>query len=186
MGELPDLYMDWHLIQNHSGLQQWHNYHVYRKISCRLKPTPQNGSAHKRLLQISISIDINGTLDLKKFDPNSEYYNDICSITTSDTGTDIPLKDRRNAFVNNNLSLCEENCELVDYNKETKKVKCSCDTKKGINSNYDFKFKKDDFLKSFTDVKSILNLNIMKCFKVALSIKNLKNNYGFFIMLILK
>lgn len=72
---------------------------------------------------------------------------------------------------------------VVDYNKETKKVKCSCDTKKSINSNYDFKFKKDDILKSFTDVKSILNLNIMKCFKVALSIKNLKNNYGFFIML---
>ena len=134
-------------------------------------------------VEISISIDINGTLDLNIFDPNSEYYNDICSITTSDTGTDIPLKDRRNAFVNNNLSLCEENCELVDYNKETKKVKCSCDTKKSINSNYDFKFKKDDILKSFTDVKSILNLNIMKCFKVALSIKNLKNNYGFFIML---
>ena len=134
-------------------------------------------------IEISISIDINGTLDLSIFDPNSKYYNDICTISTSDTGTDIPLKDRRNEFIKNNLSLCEENCELVDYNKETKKVKCSCDMKSSINSNYDTKFNKDDFLKSFTDVKNILNLNIMKCFNVAFNIKNLKKNYGFFIML---
>ena len=136
-------------------------------------------------VEISISININGTLDLSLFNPNSEYYNDICAITSSETGTDIPLKDRRNEFVKKNLTLCEENCELVDYNKETKKVKCSCDMKSSINSNYDLNFNKDDFFKSFTDVKNILNLNIMKCYKAALNIKNLKNNYGFFIMLII-
>ena len=134
-------------------------------------------------VEISISININGTLDLDLFDPNSEYYNDICTVTTSELGTDITLKDRRNEFIKKNMSLCEENCELVDYNKETKKVKCSCDLKSSINSNFDTIFNKDDFLKSFTDVKNLLNLNIMKCFKVTLKIKNIKNNYGFFIML---
>ena len=132
-------------------------------------------------VEISISVDINGTLDL--FDPNSEYYNEICVISTSEIGTDIPLRDRRNEFVKNNLSLCEENCELVDYNKETKKVKCSCDMKSSISSNFDNKFNKDEFFNSFTDIKNILNLNIMKCFKEVLSFDGLKKNYGFFIML---
>ena len=86
-------------------------------------------------------------------------------------------------FIKNNLSLCEENCELVDYNKENKKVKCSCDMKSSISSNFDLSFDKDEFLKSFTDVKNIINLNIMKCFKEVLKIKSLKNNYGFFIMI---
>ena len=131
-------------------------------------------------VEITISVDINGTLDL--FNPNSEYYNDICEITTSEIGTDIILRDRRNSFVQNNLSLCEENCELVDYDKVKKKVKCSCDMKSSINTNYDTKFNKDDFFKSFTDVKNILNLNVMKCYKEVLKLYRLKNNYGFSIM----
>ena len=131
-------------------------------------------------VEISISVEINEALDL--YNPSSDYYNDICTITTSQNGTDIPLKDRRTDFVNNNLSLCEEKCELIEYNKEKKKVKCSCDMKLSINSNYDTKFNKDDFFKSFTDIKNIINLNVMKCYKVILKIKNIKKNYGFFIM----
>ena len=55
--------------------------------------------------------------------------------------------------------------------------------KSSISSNFDLSFDKDEFLKSFTDVKNIINLNIMKCFKEVLKIKSLKNNYGFFIMI---
>jgi hypothetical protein len=85
--------------------------------------------------------------------------------------------------VKNNLTLCEENCELVDYNKETKKVKCSCDMKPSISQNFDLKFEKNEFFKSFTDVKNIINLSIMRCFKEVLKVKSLKYNYGFFIMI---
>ena len=40
----------------------------------------------------------------------------MCSTTTSESGTDISLKDRKNEFINNNMSLCEENCDLIEYN----------------------------------------------------------------------
>ena len=40
-----------------------------------------------------------------------------CSRTISDFGTDISLKDRRNEFMENNLTLFEENCELT-YNQK--------------------------------------------------------------------
>jgi hypothetical protein len=53
----------------------------------------------------------------------------LISKVTSDNNTDIPLKDRRNEFINNNMSLCEENCELSDYDYTKKRAKCSCNTK---------------------------------------------------------
>jgi len=86
-------------------------------------------------IEISIAVEINDTLD--KYDSKSKYYNDICYKTTSESGTDIILEDRRNEFVDNNMSLCEENCELINYNYLTKKVMCSCDVKSEIPDNYD-------------------------------------------------
>jgi len=80
------------------------------------------------------------------------------------------------------MTLCEENCELIDYNYINEKVKCSCNIKTNISPNYDFKFNKKEFFKSFTDVTSISNINIIKCYKIVLNIKNLINNYGFYIL----
>ena len=131
-------------------------------------------------IEVSISVQIDDDLD--KYDPKSDYYNDICSKATSDSGTDISLKDRKNEFVNNNMSLCEENCELIGYNHTKGKVKCSCDVKLNIPPNYDSKFDKKDFLKSFTDIENILNINIMKCYKTVLRLNSLIKNYGFIIV----
>ena len=132
-------------------------------------------------IELSIAVKINDTLD--KYDSRSDYYNDICSKSTSESGTDISLKDRRNEFVDNNMTLCEENCELTGYNYDKEKVKCSCDIKLKIPENYDIKFNKKDFFKSFIDVNNFANINIMKCYKTVLRIKSLLKNYGFFIML---
>ena len=129
-------------------------------------------------IEVSIAVKINDTLD--KYNSSSNYYNDICSKTTSESGTDISLKDRRNEFVDNNMSLCEENCDLIGYNKTTTKAKCSCDTKLNIPENYDIKFNKKDFFKNFIDVNNFMNINIMKCYKTVLKIKSLIKNYGFF------
>ena len=57
---------------------------------------------------------INDNID--KYNPKSDYYNDICYKTTSESETDINLKDRRNIFSENNMTLCEENCIIIDYN----------------------------------------------------------------------
>ena len=131
-------------------------------------------------VEISIAVKINGTLD--KYNPKSDYYNDICSKTTSESGTDISLKDRKNEYVENNMALCEENCELIEYDYIKEKAKCSCDIKLSIPPDFNIKFNKNDFFKSFTDVNNILNINIMKCYKTVLKIKSLKNNYGFYII----
>ena len=131
-------------------------------------------------IDLSISVKINDNLD--KYNSSSDYYNDICSKTTSESGTDISLNDRRNEFINNNISLCEENCELIEYDYLKEKAKCSCDVKTSISSYDDIKFNKNDFFKSFIDIKNIFNMNILKCYKTVFKIKELKKNYGFFIV----
>ena len=41
---------------------------------------------------------------------------------TTDDGTDITLYDRKNDYNNNNMSLCENRCNYLDYNNNTNKV----------------------------------------------------------------
>ena len=79
------------------------------------------------------------------------------------------------------MTLCEENCNLVDYDYEKEKVKCSCDVKLFVPLIEDIKFNKDEFIKSFTDIKNVANLNVMKCYNYVFN-KSLIKNYGFFIM----
>ena len=55
--------------------------------------------------------------ELYKYNPKSDFYNDICNTHTSESGTDIILNDRRNEFIDNNMTVCEEDCELTDFNK---------------------------------------------------------------------
>ena len=131
-------------------------------------------------IEISIKVEINESLN--KYNPKSEYYNDICSTTTSKLGTDISLKDRRNEFVDNNMFLCEENCTLIEYNYNTSKAKCSCDIKIEKAPLNNIKFNKKDFFKSFTNIKNIMNLAILKCYKSVLKLNILIKNQGFFII----
>ena len=61
--------------------------------------------------KIEVSIPVSIEKDIDKYNSSSDYYNDICSITTSKSGTDISLKDRRKEYIDNNMTLCEENCK---------------------------------------------------------------------------
>ena len=131
-------------------------------------------------VEISIAVKINDNLD--KFNASSDYYNDICYKTTSESGTDISLKDRKNEFIDNNMTLCEENCDLVGYDYEKEKATCSCDIKISMPENYDIKFDKKDFLKSFIDINNFANISILKCYKIVFQFKNLIKNYGFYIL----
>ena len=131
-------------------------------------------------IKISIPVKINDTLD--KYNPKSGYYNDICYKTTSKCGTDINLKDRRNEFIENNMTLCEEKYDLIDYNYFYEKVKCSCEIKTKISPNFDVKFNKKEFYKSFIDIKNIANIDIIKCYKIVFKAKNIKNNCGLYII----
>ena len=76
-------------------------------------------------INVPVSLDEN---NMFKYDPESDYYDDYCNPYTNDDGTDILINDRRKLFVKNYLSLCQNNCEFVGYNKDNKQSTCNCIT----------------------------------------------------------
>ena len=133
-------------------------------------------------IKIEISYPFNLNDDIDKYDPNSNYYNDICSKTKSENGTDIILTDRRNEFIENNMSLCENNCLFIEYDNINKKVKCSCNVKPLLS--FDFiELDKDILMKNFLDINKIKKIAITKCYKIVFNKKNIISNYGSFILI---
>ena len=88
----------------------------------------------------SIPIILTGNLD--KVNSSSDYYNDICYTTKSDSGTDILLKDRRKEFDIGNITVCEEDCIFSNYNYTTFKANCTCKVKQSSSSFIDMNINK--------------------------------------------
>ena len=121
--------------------------------------------------RVDLLIPVPLTDDIDKHNKSSKYYNNICSKATSKNGTDINLDDRRNEFVKNNLTLCEEDCNLVDYNFTNKKAKCSCLAKISVPIINEIKFNKTRLKNSFKDYKNYANLLILKCYGTVFKLK---------------
>ena len=130
-------------------------------------------------IEISIPVEIKDNID--KYNPKSGYYNDICYPAKSDFDTDINLDDRRKEFINNNMTLCEENCDLKDYDYINKKAKCSCFIKINLPIIDDVKINFEKLKKNFIDINTIANIECIKCYKRAFR-KDILYNYGFYIL----
>ena len=120
---------------------------------------------------------------LDKLNTSSDYYNDICYISTSDSGTDIILKDRKEEFIKGNKTVCQEGCDFSDYDYQNKKAQCSCDVKESSSSYADMIIDKDKLFKNFMDIKNIANINLLKCYKSLFSKKGIQHNIGSFIII---
>ena len=91
------------------------------------------------------------------------------------------MKDRKKDFIENNLTLCEEDCDLIEYNSFTKKAKCSCKAKVNIPLISEISIDKKRLYNSFSDIKNIANLKVMKCYYILFDQNRIKNNYGAYI-----
>jgi hypothetical protein len=116
--------------------------------------------------------------NLFKYNQSSEYYNDICYPYTTEDDTDIILSDRKNEYIDNNMFLCEKNCEYNGYDSNTKKAKCECDIKINLPLISEIKFNKEKLLNKFINIDEITNLKIIKCYEALFSIEGLKKNIG--------
>ena len=115
---------------------------------------------------------------LDKYNSKSKYYNDICYSSSSDSGADIILNDRKNEFINKNKTICQDDCFLSEYNYIFQQVKCSCDVKESSQYFSNMKINKAKLLNSFINVKNIININILVCYKTLFTKNGLLNNYG--------
>ena len=120
------------------------------------------------------------------FDLNDSFYNDICSTYTTENGTDLTLVDRKNLIYDNNgnVSLCQDGCTFESYNLTTKKAKCDCSVQiEAIITNISkIKFDKNELVDSFFSTLKNSNFLVLKCYKLAFSLKGQKNNIGSYIM----
>ena len=123
--------------------------------------------------------------DLFKHNPSSNYYNDICFAYTSDKKTDIILKDRKCEFIEKNLTLCHSFCEYKGYEEEIQMSKCECRPKNNISKISEISINTNNFLKKFVDIKNIMNLKVMKCYKLLFTQQGLIKNIGSYIILLI-
>ena len=129
---------------------------------------------------IPVSIDEN---NLDKYDPNSDYYNDECYTYTTEGGTDIIINDRQDEFVDNNMSLCENICDYIGYDKENKKALCQCGIKYNefiiSELNNEQNLLSGDFVKD----NSTTNFGTLKCYETLFSKDGLLDNIGSFVLI---
>ena len=133
-------------------------------------------------IQINIPAKIDENNEFK-YNPVSDYYYDLCFPYTTEDGTDIKLKDRKNEFFYKNLSICESNCDYERYNSNIGKAACECEVKIKIPLMSEIVFNKELLKSKFVDIKNIMNLNVMKCYNILFTSKGLLFNIGTYIFL---
>ena len=81
------------------------------------------------------------------------------------------------------MSVCQEDCELSQYDKEKKIVECSCNVKESSSSFADMKIDKAKLLENFKDIKNIINYQFLICYKKLFRKDGIMNNIGCYILL---
>ena len=135
--------------------------------------------------KISLSIPVILTESIDKLNSSSGYYKDKCYTATSDSGTDIILKDRQKEYVEGNKTVCQENCDFSDYNHNLQKANCSCKIDDSSTSFIDMNINKTQLYENFGDIrykKEISNLGVTSC-NVLSSKENVESNPGFYLLL---
>ena len=135
----------------------------------------------------NIPVDVKEN-ELEKYNTSSDYYNDECSVYTTEDGTDIIISDRKKEFNDNNMFLCENSCEYTNYNLSTKKSVCNCEVKSKLFSISELTSNKESISQSFNisaSSDSDSNLNLMKCIDTLFSKYGLLKNLEFYILIIM-
>ena len=134
-------------------------------------------------VKAEISVHVVLTENIDKYNTSSDYYNDICYPSASDSGTDIILKDRKNEYLKGNYTVCQDGCDFTKYDYNTLKAICSCDIRETSPSYALMKIDKEKLFKNFIDINNIANINILKCYQTLFSKNGIKKNLGFLIII---
>ena len=65
------------------------------------------------------------------FSEKNDFYNNYCSIFTSENETDVLIQDRKK-YYNYKDKICQKGCEIQNINIKTGEVFCSCKPNKGF------------------------------------------------------
>ena len=140
-------------------------------------------------IKLNIPVSINEN-ELFKHEPNSDFYTDDCFSYTTENGTDIILKDRKQEFIDKNLSLCQNNCTYIEYNKNKKQSSCECLINNKIDYISEIISNPNKLSNNFDNEENNnndipTNIKIMKCTNVLFSKEGIINNISSYVLLII-
>ena len=153
-------------------------YGIYSRLNGELTKLNLTSCTNRK---IYLSIPADNIDDLNKLNSKSRYYNDICYISTTKNGIDIPIKDRINEYPY--VTVCQDDCDFIHYNFTSKRAKCSCEVREFSTSFADMYINKEKLLYNFIKTKNVGNFNILICSKILFSIKGIIGNIGFYILI---
>ena len=158
-------------------------YDIYCKLTganlIKLNKSICENTKINLLIPVTISEDIN------KLNSSSEYYNDIYHPSTSDEGTDIILNDRKKEFIENNKTVCQDDCVFSEYDYNYQKATCSCKVQESSSFFKDININTTLLYNNFVNIKNIANTKILACYKTLFSKNGILKNIGFYIVIIL-
>ena len=157
-------------------------YEIYCKLNDSNLVKLDKSICNNTRIEIIMPIILDEEID--KLNSSSGYYNDICYTSSSESGTDIILEDRKKEFINKNKTVCQENCIFSKYNYETQKAYCSCEVQQSSKSFADMHINMALLYNNFIDFKNIANIKILMCYNTLFNKKYIKKNIGFFISII--
>ena len=79
--------------------------------------------------------------------------------------------------------MCQNECKFSYYDQRTKKVNCECITKIKFPLISEIKIDKEKLKNNFINIKSITNINVMKCYQKLLTKEGLNRNLGSYLLL---
>ena len=129
------------------------------------------------IVQINIPQD-----DIEKYNASSDYYNDICYTFTTESGTDLTLKDRQKQYKGENMDICEEKCEFKEYDHKSGKAICSCLTQTTSSTLEKFELNTTRLYSNFKNVLNLANLELIQCASLIFSTKEMIGNIANYIM----
>ena len=133
-------------------------------------------------IDLAIPVSINEK-DIDKYNPNSEYYKNICNSYPNEKSVDMTLYDRKNEYNDKNMSICANDCIFIEYHSNRNKSLCKCTAQTNSSITLDQIINGKKLLNKFIDIKSSSNLYIFKCYNILFSKDGLKSNIGSYILL---
>ena len=141
-----------------------------------------------KLNSSNFDIDINSLKylaeqDINIFNLSSPFYKDICYHFDSPVeGKDISLKDRIILYYPN-ITLCEEDCQIIGINLTIFKAKCECKFNNLIDNNLLSNVLSQDQLEEIENILNKTNIQVLRCIKDIFTLKYFKTCTGGYIII---
>ena len=121
--------------------------------------------------------------EIDVFDPNNDFYTNLCFYYDSPNNKDIAMKDRPYFYAH--VPKCESECSYLGIDYARAKFKCECIFQSFSDGSTPTTSTGGIYSKGFPKKKSSTNIEVMKCTKDVFKNKYFKNCGGGILMLIL-